>query len=258
MLNDLLLLSGNDIPLEQINLLLHPPTIKEISLIGEKNFFSGCELLRFTKNRLNSKDRSNLESLSNFEIIMSIMREKNPIMQMQKTSAIMVLSLLFPTYTIKIDDRNIKEPKILFRQDNLEFSLNKDNYDIFVNALNEILCLGGGDSDSDYNPSGDLAKRIADKLRDRHAKLAESKGEDGQKIAILSRYVSVLSVGENKDMNMLMNYTIYQLFDEFKRYQLKMEWDTILQARLAGAKDVQEAEDWMQDIHSTVDGNKNK
>jgi hypothetical protein len=223
LLNDLLLLSGNDIPLEEVNLLLHPPTIKEISLIGEKNFFSGCELLRFTKNRLNSKDRNSLENLSNFEIIMSIMREKNPTMQLQRTCAMMVLSLLFPTYKIQIKDKNIREPKILFQQDNLEFSLDKDNYDIFVNALNEILCLGGGDSDSDYNPSGDLAKRIADKLRDRHAKLAESKGEDGQKIAILSRYVSILSVGENKDMNMLMNYTIYQLFDEFKRYQLKLD-----------------------------------
>ena len=243
MLNDLLLLSGNDIPLEEISLLLHPPTIKEIALIGEKNFFSGCELLRFTKNRLSSKDRTNLENLSNFEIIMSIMREKNPAMQIQKTCVLMVLALLFPTYQVQLDNKNIKEPKILFKQDNLEFSLNKDNYDIFINALNEILCLGGGDSDSDYNPSGDLAKRIADKLRDRHAKIAESKGEDGQKIAILSRYVSILAVGENKDINALMNYTIYQLFDEFKRYQLKLNWDVALKARLAGAKDVQDTDD---------------
>jgi hypothetical protein len=219
-LNDLLLLSGNDIPLEKISLLLHPPTIKEIALIGEKNFFSGCELLRFTKDSISSKDKINLENLSNFEIIMSIMREKNPAMQMQRTCVLMVLSLLFPNYQVQIDNKNIRDPKILFKQNELEFSLNKDNYDNFVSALNEILCLGG--SDSDYNPSGNLAKQIADKLKDRHAKIAELKGEDSQKIAILSRYVSILAIGENKDMNALMNYTIYQLFDEFKRYQLKL------------------------------------
>jgi hypothetical protein len=31
-----------------------------------------------------------------------------------------------------------------------------------------------------------------------------------------------------------------------------------MKAKLAGAKDVQDAEDWMEDIHSAVDGNKNK
>lgn len=256
MLNDLLLLSGNDIPLENVNLLLHPPTIKEIALIGEEHFFSGCEFLRFSKNRLNTEDRKSLESLSNFEIIMSIMREKNPNILQQKACALMVLSLLFPTYTIQVENQNLKEQRILFQQDKMEFSLNKENYDIFIKALNEILCLGGGDSDSDYNPSGNLARQIADKLRDRHAKIAASKGEDSQKVAILSRYVSILAVGENKDINSLMNYTIYQLFDEFKRYQLKLNWDITLKARMAGAKDVQDAEDWMEDIHSIVDGNK--
>ena len=152
------------------------------------------------------------------------MREKNPAVQQQVACAKMVLSLLFPTYTIQIENKNLKELRILLRQEEnkLEFSLNKENYDIFIKALNEILCLGGGDADSDYNPSGDLARQIADKLKDRHAKIAAAKGEDGQKVAILSRYVSILAVGENKDINQLMNYSIFQLFDEFKRYQLKM------------------------------------
>ena len=222
MLNDLLLLSGNDIPLEKVNLLLHPPTIKEIALIGEEQWFTGCEFLRFTKNKLNTEDRNRLAELSNFEVIMSIMRDKNPAVQLQKTCAMMVLSLIFPTYTIQIDNKNLREPKIIFQQEELKFELNKDNYDIFIEALNEILCLGGGASDTDYNPSGGLARQIADKLRDRHAKLAAKKGKDSQKVAILSRYVSILAVGLNKDMNQLMNYTTYQLFDEFKRYQLKI------------------------------------
>ena len=218
MINELSLLSGNDIPIEELNLLFHPPTIKEIAYIGEERFFSGCEFLRFSKNKLSSEDRSHLENITNFEIIMSIMREKNPSVEINKINLQMVLSLLFPTYEIQIDFENVR---IVFKQDNLEFYLDKSNYDIFINVLNEVLCLGGGD-DHDYNPSGDLARQIADKLNDRQAKLATLK-KDNQKIAILSRYVSILAVGENKDMNSLFNYSIFQLFDEFKRFQMKIE-----------------------------------
>lgn len=248
MLNELLLLSGNDIPIEEIHLLLHQPTIKEIALIGEDKFFSGCEFWKFTKEKLSSEDRSHLENISNFNIIMSIMREKNPSVQQQVVCAMMVLSLLFPTYSIQV---NYENKCIDFKQDELNFSLNENNYNAFVKVLNEILSLGGGDTD--YNPSGDLARQIADKLRDRQAKLAAAKEGNNQKIAILSRYVSILAVGENKDMNSLLNYTVYQLFDEFKRYQLKLNWDIHLKAQMAGAKDLKEVDDWMEDIHSNVD-----
>jgi hypothetical protein len=220
MLNDLTLLSGNDIPIEEIHLLLHQPTIKEIALIGEDVFFSGCELLRFNKENLSSEDRNRLESIANFDIIMSIMREKNPSAQKQAVGAQMVLSLLFPTYSIHLNFDNMS---IDFKPENedIVFRLNKDNYEIFTKILGEILSLDGGEG-TDYNPSGSMARQIADKLRDRQAKLAAAKGNNNQKIAILSRYVSILAVGENKDMNSLLNYTVYQLFDEFKRYQLKL------------------------------------
>ena len=249
MLNELLLLSGNDIPIEEANLVLHQPTLKEIALIGEDKFFSGCEFLRFTKEKLNSEDRNRLENISNFNIIMSIMREKNPSVQQQVVCATMVLSLLFPTYSIQINYNNMS---IDLSQEEMVFSLNESNYDAFVKVLNEILSLEGGEG-TDYNPSGDMARQIADKLRDRQAKLAMAKGNNNQKIAILSRYVSILAVGENKDMNSLLNYTVYQLFDEFKRYQLKLNWDIHLKAQMAGAKDLQEVDDWMEDIHSNVD-----
>lgn len=247
MINELLLLSGNDFPVNELNLIIHPPTIKEIALIGEDSFFQGCELLKFSKNNLTAEDRSRLENISDFNILMSIIREKNPMVQQNKTCMLMVLALLFPTYEIQLNFENVS---IDLKRDGMTFSLNENNYEIFKNILNEILCLGGGTND--YNPSGTLARRIADKLKDRHAKMAAS-GKENQKIAILSRYVSVLAVGENKDMNVLLNYTTYQLFDEFQRYNLKYAYDVHFQAQLAGAKDLKDVEDWMKDIHSDVD-----
>ena len=95
------------------------------------------------------------------------------------------------------------------------------------------------DESRDYNPSGEVAKRIAEKLKQRHQKLAELK-EGKQKIDILSRYVSILAVGEHKDMNSLLNLSVYQLFDEFERFKLKMSYDIYFQAKMAGAKDLKE------------------
>lgn len=250
--NELLFLSGNDVLIEEIQLLMHPPKIKDIAFIGEDNFFGGCELLRFDKDKLTTEDRSHLDSFSNFEILMSIMREKNPNMQKSIKAASFVLTLLFPTYDIKWDFENLK---IIFIQDEHEVYLDKNNYDIFSKYLNELLCLDGDAKESDYNPSGSLASKIADKLKDRHAKLAQRDAKGSQKIAILSRYVSILAVGENKDMNSLLNYTIYQLFDEFKRFQLKEAWDIHIKSLLAGAsaEDSKEVDDWMDDIHSNIE-----
>ena len=42
---------------------------------------------------------------------------------------------------------------------------------------------------------------------------------------------------------------VYQIFDTFNRYELKMNYDIYLQAKMAGAKDLKEVEDWMKDIH---------
>ena len=98
-----------------------------------------------------------------------------------------------------------------------------------------------------------MAEKIADKLKKRQATLAKikNKGKDKQsKISILSRYVSILTIGTQKDLNSYMNYTVYQLFDEFRRFELKMQYDINFQARMAGAKDLPEIEDWMKDIHS--------
>ena len=50
----------------------------------------------------------------------------------------------------------------------------------------------------------------------------------------------------NKDINDLMNYTLYQLFEEFKRYQKKVEYDLMIQAKMAGATGLEEVDNWME------------
>lgn len=246
MLNDLLLLSGNDIPFEKAQMVIHQPTIKEIAYIGEEAFFNGCDFLKFSKERLKEEDKVHLEELTNFDILMSITMTKDAEMQKRKTYMLMVLSLIFPQYTISLNQKFI-----LFKSaEEQEFKIDNSNFEEFKQILDEMFCLKVADGEGgDYNPQDALAERIAKKLKARHERLNNLQGSENNKIAILSRYISILAVGQQKDINSLLNYTIYQLFDEFNRYELKMSYDIYLQAKMAGAKDLKEVEDWMKDIH---------
>ena len=242
--NDLLLLSGNDIPFMEAQITIHQPTIKEIAYIGEEIFFTGCELINFSKNILSEEDKVNLENKTNFDILIAILKERNAVMQKNRNCVEMVLALIFPYYTIEISNDSI-----ILEKDEESHSINNDNFESFKLIFNQMFSFSREET-RDYNPSGDLAKKIAEKLKKRHQKLAELKQEK-KKIDILSRYVSILAVGEHKDLNSLLNLSVYQLFDEFERFKLKMNYDIYIQAKMAGAKDLKEVEDWMKDIHSS-------
>ena len=86
MLNNLLLLAGNDIPFPQAQVTIHQPTIKEIGYIGEEMFFTGIEYLKFSKDILTEEDRINLEQYDDFDILMSMVKQKNIEMQRIKLS----------------------------------------------------------------------------------------------------------------------------------------------------------------------------
>ena len=248
MIPDLTLLSGVDIPFAEAGISIHQPSIKEIGLIGEETFYAGSELLTFSKDILKEEDRNNLEHKSNFEILMSIMTDsKQPELQKSRVSAMLVLSLLFPEYRIKLE-----LDKILLMKEDEVHSINSKNFEKFKENLIAMFCLRGMDDENNptYNPGGDLAKKIVEKFNKRREVVTKQEGP--KKISILGRYVSILSVGERKNMNDLMKYTVYQLFDEFKRYELKEQFDHYVHARLAGAKDLKEVDNWKKDIHPEI------
>ena len=241
--NELLLLSGNDIPFIEAQITIHQPTIKEIAYIGEEAFFTGCELINFSKNILSEQDKMNLEDKTNFDILIAILRERNAVMQKNRNCVEMVLALIFPWYTI-----NINNDGIVLEKEEERHLINNDNFEAFKVIFNSMFSFSREET-RDYNPSGDLARQIAEKFKKRQQKLSELK-ENKKKIDILSRYVSILAIGEHKDMNSLLNLSVYQLYDEFERFKLKMNYDIYFQAKMAGAKDLKEVEDWMKDIHS--------
>lgn len=156
----------------------------------------------------------------------------------------MVLMLLFPEYEITFTKK-----AIILKKENEESSLNSNNFEEFQDILKQMFSFGDTNGvPQDFNPDGPMAARIAEKLKKRHQVLAEKNPNDN--FDIIGRYVSVISTGLSIDINSVMNYTIYQLFDQIKRYELKTSYDLYVKGKFAGAQDTKEPEDWMKSVHS--------
>lgn len=244
MINDLMLLAGVDIPFIEAQIAIHQPTLKEISMIGEESFYTGCGVLNFSKDNLSPEDRINLMGVSNFEILMSILAGNHLDVRQNKVCALMVLSLLFPGYEIKFSLKEIT----LQKEDEIR-SINSENFERFKEILTAMFCLKGRGSEEhpEYNPGGKYAKEIADKIAKGRQKVAEQKGE--QKISILSLFASIVAVGQQQDLNEVLNYTVYQLFDQYDRFELREANDMYFRAQLAGARDLKEIDNWRKNIH---------
>ena len=242
-IDDLLLLSGNDLPFLEARVTIHQPRIREIAYITENHFWSACELLKFNKEILLDQDKNDLMNKSNFNIIMMMMQEKSFEAQQARINVMSLFALLFPTKKILLGNKTIQLKD--YQTDEIN-EINEQNFESFKEILINMFCLTSKEN-KQYNPDGELAKRIANQIkrgRQKKAKLAPA-----TKISLLSRYISILSVGQQKDINILMNYTVYQLMDEFNRYRLKISYDTWEKYRIAGATGMEDPEDWLKDIH---------
>ena len=245
MKNSLLYLSKNNIPFIEAQVNIHQPTINEISLIGEESFHIGCQFLIFSSDKLVDKDKLNLGNKTDFEIFMSIMNSKDKAEYVD--CAKMVLLLLFPDYNI-----TFTEKEIVLQNASGVGRINNFNYDAFKEIVINMFKLNeSGEGGEAYNPADAYAAKIAERFKKRQQKLANLKGESTGSIAIFESYISILTVGEQKDRNQLMELTVPQLKDEFKRYRLKLDFDHYIQYKLAGAQNLDnDIEDWMKDFHS--------
>lgn len=244
----ILLSSRNDIPFRQAQINIHQPTIGEIALIGEEAFFTGCQLLNFSKDKLDEKDRINLQNQTDFEVLMTILKNDDIAVKRNKNFLQLVLTLMFPDFKISFLPMSIMLSRKT--EEGLESHLiDKDNFQSFKNIVSKMFCLRQTLPGNKYNPGGPQARALVKKFEERQRKLAKMKNRgQEQDIHILYQYISILAVGEQKDKNQLMQYTIFQLFDEYNRFKKKQDFDIYVRARLAGAKDMQSVDNWMGDI----------
>lgn len=241
---DLALMAGIDIPIADLQLTLHQPTIKDIAFMGEQNFFTAIHYLCLDKYSL-VEDESLLKDLSNFQVLMKVIEQSES--ADKKIAIITLLSILFPSHAPTMTPQSI----ILLSQTNENnILIDSNNFETLQNMLKLVLCVNNifqGDNIV-YNPANAEAKRIADKLMRGRRKVAELKGKN--KESALSRYLSILTIGlDSMSLQDCLNLTIYQLFDLIERYNLYLDWNIDLKVRLAGGTPKTDAENWMKNIH---------
>lgn len=236
----LALMCGTDIPIPECQLVVHQPTIKEISYIGEEDYFLGAQYLCLNKDMF-IEDESLLQTTTNFQIFMTIMKEKETV---EKRKAVEQLcTLLFPKLKLSFTPRTMmlmgKEQSIAIDENNFEF---------LQSIISEICCLKSGPSDQqNFNPQTKRGKEIAQKLMRGRQRVAAQKNE--KQASIFSQYLSSITVGLHYSLQEAMNLTVFQLYDIVERYMLYTNWDIDIRSRLAGAKADKEPENWMKNIH---------
>lgn len=236
----LALIAGVDIPVEECHLVLHQPKLREIALIGEKDFLNAVQCLNINKSLCGDKDESLLQNTTNFQIFMTAMLDKR--VQEKKANVEQVLSLLLPNYKVTF----IPQSLILMKEGQQPVSIDNSNFDTFQDIIASIFCIKPGMGDS-FNPGTEKANEIAKKLMKARQRVAQEKGES--EISSFSTYISSLAIAQQQTITEISEYTIYQLYDALERYQLWLTWDIDMKSRLAGGKPDNKPENWMKNIH---------
>lgn len=234
---------GTDIPVPECQLVIHQPRIKEISFIGEQDFFIGAQCLCLNKTMF-IEDKNVLSNTNNFQIFMTIMQEKET--KDKKDDVISVLQLLFPKYKPLITPASLLLNSIDGGNNAI---IDESNFEILQNVLRSVFCVNEGPMDQQtFNPANAKAKEIADKLMRGRKRVAEQKAAGNN--SIFSQYLSILTVGLNSmSLQDLMDLTMFQLYDLIERFGLYTSWDIDIKSRLAGGKLDKEPDNWMKNIH---------
>ena len=237
----LALMSGIDIPIPECQLIVHQPSIKEISFIGEKDFFTGIQCLCLYKSMF-VEDKNLLSDINNFQIFMMIMQEKEA--KKKKEAVQIVLQLLFPTFQVIFTPNSL-----LFRPEEGEMIIvDVNNFEILQDILRKIFCMNEGPMDQQaFNPGGDKAKAIAEKIMKGRERIAAEKNSGNS--SIFSQYLSILSIGLHKTIPELTELTMFQLYDLIERYQLWVSWDLDVRIRIGGGKPDEKPDNWMKNLH---------
>ena len=246
-------MTGVDVPIPDLQLTIHQPRIKEISFMGELDYFSAMQLLCFDKNTIiaaNPQGASSLSAMSNFQIFMTLINIPDDVRRLEiQNNVIMVLTILFPGYGIQILPQGMG---LYFNNAETKHNImiNDTNFDVLKDALTEVTAVrnSAGGENSNFNPKGKKAAEIAAKLMKGRARAAEQKGYNAE--GVLGRYVSILTIGlSSMSLDDCLNLTVYQLYDLIERYGLYIGWDLDIRSRLAGGKPDDKPDDWMKDLH---------
>lgn len=241
-----LFLSGQDVPIFECNIFIHQPTIKQIATFKETSFISAVQLFGKIEDNVARIRELNpaTEQFTDFQLLMAILNQDDNIKKNVNT----FFELVFPQYKIEIRNSDIcfyhqgEEQKIGM--------INLYNYQSFCETVKNLF--GLPTDKKKYDPANKKAEELANKFKKRAEILAKQKGKTDDSPSLFGTYISVLSIGMNLDINILLNYTPFQLYDTFDRYWKKVNSDFYQRVSTMPMMDVSKMEEpssWTDNLY---------
>ena len=239
-----LYLSGQDVPVIECNIVIHQPTVKQIVLFKETVFISATQLFGKIDDNIFRIRESNpsIEQFTDFQILMAILNQDEEVRENINT----FFELIFPQYIIKICEEDI----CFYYNEQKVGIINSYNYKIFCDTIDKLF--GLPTDKKKYNPANKKAQELAEKFKRREEILAKKKGKSDDSPSLFGSYISILSVGMNIDINILLNYTPFQLYDIFDRYWKKVNSDfyqKISTTPMMDVSKIEEPDSWTDNLY---------
>lgn len=234
--------SGTDILIKELNLILNQPYLIDIAKMGQDRYLDALATINFDREQLiGDLTQEEVEKISNFLWIMLLLKTKKE----KQYNLILFLQIIFKEYDIEIDLENFW---IILKNRNNEKNTVKItdlNFNILKSYINYV-CYSNKKNKSSYNTQSKVAERIAKKLEEGRNKINSVKNKDQK--SVFCNAISSLADGLKLPLKIVYNeFTVYQFYNQLKRYQKHEEYEQLMKALLAGAKDIK-LESWYEDL----------
>ena len=236
-IDDSRLMTGVDIPLEGVGVTLHQPRLKEIAMLGEKDYFLTLQIFSMNKIQLNIANKE----VTNWLIFQHAVQ--------QKMDGVLDTTNLFNNFLRLFVPHIAVGPNSLIIQDESGIKhIEPDDFDKFQYIVSTV----GGISllkpkEEEYKPKNKRAAEIAEKMKKANKKLAERRAAEtgAQDESFLKQYIRVLCTVTANSIEDVCNMTILQANEIMQTYLAKEAYDLKVKSRLAGAKDDSPLTHWM-------------
>lgn len=234
--------SGTDILIKELNLILNQPYLIDIAKMGQDKYLDALATINFDREQLiGDLTQEEVEKVSNFLWIMLLLKTKKE----KQYNLVLFLQIIFKEYDIEIDLENFW---IILKNKNNEKNIVKItdlNFNILKSYINYV-CYSNKKNKSSYNTQSTVAERIAKKLEEGRNKINSMKNKDQK--SVFCNAISSLADGLKLPLKTVYNeFTVYQFYNQLKRYQKHEEYEQLMKALLAGAKDIK-LESWYEDL----------
>lgn len=236
--------SGVDYYIKELNVVIHQPSYKEVSMVGERAMFVFTKVINLSVDEVKLSDalddlsEAEINSLNDFTIFLYFIKEKE-----LKRIFLSFMTLLFPNYLIKIQEDFISLKYKTDNGDEIEARIDQFNFDLFKTHINMIFPIKDNATGEEYNTQGKIANEIKEKLLKGRAKANEQSDKEDS-IDVFGRYCLIISIGNSLDYDKTLSLTIAQINQQYRAYCHKREYENYKDLMLARAKDLKPVEDW--------------